>query len=34
MSQLVDLALEEHARGWLELQMVLSEALEHNVHVM
>ena len=30
MSQIVNLALEELPLGWLELQMVLSEALQHN----
>ena len=34
MSQMVDLTLKELALGQLELQMVLSETLQHNVQVM
>ena len=30
MSQIISLTLEELTLGWLELQMVLSEALDHN----
>ena len=34
MSQIVNLTLEELALFWLELQMVLSEMLKHNVQAM
>ena len=34
MSQIVNLTLKELTLCWLELQMVLSEVIEHNVQVM
>ena len=34
MSQIVDLISEEFILDWLELQIVLPEALKHNVQVM
>ena len=34
MSQVDDFVLEELALGWLELHIVISEALEHNMQVV
>ena len=34
MSQIGDLVFEEFTLGWLELQIVLLEALKHNTQVM
>ena len=34
MSQVVNIILEEFTVGWLEFQVVLPEALKHNVHSM